>query len=61
MSLETFGSGSSFAVFAATVATVGNLPIEGLALIFGVYRFMSMAISLCNTIGNNVATIVVAK
>nr|WED69036.1 cation:dicarboxylase symporter family transporter [Pectobacterium colocasium] len=48
-------------VFAATVATVGNLPIEGLALIFGVYRFMSMAIALCNTIGNSVATIIVAK
>ncbi|MFJ5329995.1 cation:dicarboxylate symporter family transporter [Pectobacterium versatile] len=54
-------SGGSFVVFAATVATVGNLPIEGLALIFGVYRFMSMAIALCNTIGNSVATIVVAK
>ncbi|WP_263059708.1 cation:dicarboxylate symporter family transporter [Pectobacterium sp. F1-1] len=54
-------SGGSFVVFAATVATVGNLPLEGLALIFGVYRFMSMAIALCNTIGNSVATIVVAK
>jgi len=30
-------------------------------VIFGVYRFMSMAISTCNTIGNSVATVVVAK
>ncbi len=33
----------------------------GLALLFGVYRFMSMAIATCNTIGNSVATVVVAK
>jgi len=30
-------------------------------LLFGVYRFMSMAIATCNTIGNSVATVVVAK
>jgi aerobic C4-dicarboxylate transport protein len=30
-------------------------------VIFGVYRFMSMAISACNTIGNSVASVVVAK
>lgn len=30
-------------------------------MIFGVYRFLSMAISTCNTIGNSVATVVVAK
>ncbi|MCA1179504.1 MULTISPECIES: cation:dicarboxylate symporter family transporter [unclassified Pantoea] len=54
-------SGGSFVVFAATVTTVGHLPVEGLALIFGVYRFMSMAIATCNTIGNSVATVVVAR
>ncbi|WP_437615716.1 C4-dicarboxylate transporter DctA [Erwinia sp. V71] len=54
-------SGGSFVVFAATVATVGHLPVEGLALIFGVYRFMSMAIATCNTIGNSVATVVVSR
>ena len=54
-------SGGSFVVFAATVTSTGVLPVEGLAIIFGVYRFMSMAISTCNTIGNSVATVVVAK
>lgn len=54
-------SGGSFVVFAATVTTVGHLPVEGLALLFGVYRFMSMAIATCNTIGNSVATVVIAK
>lgn len=54
-------SGGSFVVFAATVTSTGILPVEGLAVIFGVYRFLSMAISTCNTIGNSVATVVVAK
>jgi aerobic C4-dicarboxylate transport protein len=54
-------SGGSFVVFAATVTSTGILPIEGLAVIFGVYRFMSMAIATCNTIGNSVATVIVAK
>ncbi|EKL1160758.1 C4-dicarboxylate transporter DctA [Klebsiella pneumoniae] len=54
-------SGGTFVVFAATVATVGHLPVEGLALIFGVYRFMSMAVATCNTIGNSVATVVVSR
>ena len=54
-------SGGSFVVFAATVTSTGILPIEGLAVIFGVYRFLSMAIATCNTIGNSVATVVIAK
>lgn len=54
-------SGGSFVVFAATVAATGTLPVEGLALIFGVYRFLSIAIATCNVVGNTVATIVVAK
>ncbi|MFZ4288731.1 cation:dicarboxylate symporter family transporter [Variovorax sp. HJSM1_2] len=54
-------SGGSFVVFAATVTSTGLLPVEGLAVIFGVYRFLSMAIATCNTVGNSVATVVVAK
>jgi aerobic C4-dicarboxylate transport protein len=54
-------SGGSFVVFAATVTSTGILPVEGLAVIFGVYRFLSMAIATCNTVGNSVATVVVAK
>ncbi len=54
-------SGGSFVVFAATVAATGTLPIDGLALIFGVYRFLSIAIATCNVVGNTVATLVVAK
>src|SRR4029079_3199032 len=54
-------TGGSFVVFAATVTATGILPLEGLAVLFGVYRFLSMAIATCNTIGNSVATVVVAK
>lgn len=54
-------SGGSFVVFAATVTASGILPVDGLALIFGVYRFLSIALATCNVIGNAVATVVVAK
>ncbi len=54
-------SGGSFVVFAATVTASGILPVDGLALIFGVYRFLSIALSTCNVIGNTVATVVVPK
>jgi aerobic C4-dicarboxylate transport protein len=37
------------------------LPIEGLALLFAVDNFLSMARALANVIGNGVATVVVAK
>jgi aerobic C4-dicarboxylate transport protein len=53
--------GGSFVVFAATVTSTGILPVEDLAVIFGVYRFMSIAIATCNTIGNSLATVVVAR
>src|SRR6185312_6561717 len=54
-------TGGSFVVFAATVAATGVLPVEGLAILFGVYRFMSIAIATTNVIGNSIATIVTAK
>jgi aerobic C4-dicarboxylate transport protein len=54
-------SGGTFVVFAATVTTTGILPLEGLPLIFGVYRFMSMINAVCNAVGNCVAAVVVSK
>jgi len=54
-------SGGSFVVFAATVAATGVLPVEGLAILFGVYRFMSIAVATTNVIGNSIATVVTAK
>jgi aerobic C4-dicarboxylate transport protein len=54
-------TGSGFIVLAATLSTMGTLPVAGLALILGVDRFMSEARALTNVIGNGVATLVVAK
>jgi aerobic C4-dicarboxylate transport protein len=54
-------TGSGFIVLAATLSAVGHVPVEGLALILGIDRFMSEARALTNLIGNGVATIVVGK
>jgi aerobic C4-dicarboxylate transport protein len=54
-------TGSGFIVLAATLQSVGHVPVEGLALILGIDRFMSEARALTNLVGNGVATIVVAK
>jgi aerobic C4-dicarboxylate transport protein len=54
-------TGSGFIVLAATLATVGSIPVASIALILGVDRFMSEARALTNLIGNGVATVVVAK
>lgn len=54
-------TGSGFIVLAATLSSVGGVPVEGLALILGVDRFMSEGRALTNLVGNGVATVVVAK
>jgi len=54
-------TGAAFIVLATTVGASGILPLEGLALLFAVDSFLSMARALANVIGNGVATIVVAK
>jgi aerobic C4-dicarboxylate transport protein len=54
-------TGSGFVTLAATLSSVGTIPVAGLALILGVDRFMSEARALTNLIGNGVATVVVAR
>jgi aerobic C4-dicarboxylate transport protein len=54
-------TGSGFIVLAATLSSLGTLPVAGLTLILGIDRFMSEARALTNVIGNGVATLVVAK
>jgi len=54
-------TGSGFIVLAATLPTVGHIPVAAIALIFGIDRFMSEGRALTNIIGNTVATVVVAK
>ena len=54
-------TGSGFIVLAATLPTVGQIPVAAIALIFGIDRFMSEGRAITNIIGNTIATIVVAK
>ena len=54
-------AGSGFITLAATLAVVPTVPVEGMALILGVDRFMSEARALTNFIGNGVATIAVSR
>jgi aerobic C4-dicarboxylate transport protein len=55
-------TGSGFITLAATLAALGGkVPVEGVALVLGVDRFMSEARAITNLIGNGVATMVVAK
>lgn len=54
-------TGGGFVTLAATLSATGTLPVEGLALLLGVDRFMSEARAITNLIGNGVATVVVAK
>jgi aerobic C4-dicarboxylate transport protein len=54
-------TGSGFIVLAATLASLGTVPVASIALILGVDRFMSEARALTNLVGNGVATIAVAK
>ncbi|CAG2170289.1 unnamed protein product [Oppiella nova] len=54
-------TGSGFLVLASTLTALKVVPVEGLALLIGVDRFMSEARALTNMIGNTVATIVIAR
>ena len=54
-------TGSGFIVLTSTLAAIKVIPVEGVAILLGVDRFMSEARAITNVIGNGVATIVVAK
>jgi aerobic C4-dicarboxylate transport protein len=54
-------TGSGFIVLASTLSAVHVIPVEGLALLLGVDKFMSEARAITNFIGNGVATIFLAN
>jgi aerobic C4-dicarboxylate transport protein len=54
-------TGSGFIVLASTLQAVKVIPVEGLALLLGVDRFMSEARAITNIIGNGVATVWIAN
>ncbi len=54
-------TGSGFIVLASTLTALKVIPLEGLALLIGVDRFMSEGRAIINFIGNTIATVVIAK
>jgi aerobic C4-dicarboxylate transport protein len=53
-------TGSGFITLAATLAAVPSVPIQSLALLVGIDRFMSECRALTNLAGNAVATLVMS-
>jgi aerobic C4-dicarboxylate transport protein len=54
-------TGSGFIVLASTLAAIKIIPVEGVAILLGVDRFMSEARAITNVIGNGMASVVIAK
>jgi aerobic C4-dicarboxylate transport protein len=54
-------TGSGFIVLASTLTALHKIPVEGLAFLLGVDKFMSEARAITNIIGNGVATMVISK
>jgi aerobic C4-dicarboxylate transport protein len=54
-------TGAGFVTLAATLAIIPDIPIQSLAVIVGVDRFMSECRALTNLVGNGVATLVVSR
>ena len=54
-------TGSGFIILASTLTAIHKIPVEGLAFLLGVDKFMSEARAITNIIGNGVATIIISK
>ena len=54
-------TGSGFIILASTLTAVHKIPLEGLAFLLGVDKFMSEARAITNFIGNGVAAVVISK
>jgi aerobic C4-dicarboxylate transport protein len=54
-------TGAGFVALAATLTAVPGIPIEAMALLVGIDRFMSECRALTNLIGNGVATVAISR
>jgi aerobic C4-dicarboxylate transport protein len=54
-------TGAGFVTLAATLAIVPDIPIQSLAILVGIDKFMSECRALTNLIGNGVATVVISR
>ncbi|MEO8885675.1 MAG: C4-dicarboxylate transporter DctA [Mucilaginibacter sp.] len=54
-------TGGGFIVLTSTLAATKIIPVEGVAVLLGVDRFMSESRAITNMIGNGIAAVVIAK
>src|SRR5215470_14761824 len=54
-------TGAGFVTLAATLAIVPDIPIQSLAILLGVDKFMSECRALTNLVGNGVATVIISR
>jgi len=54
-------TGAGFVTLAATLAIVPDVPIQSLALLLGIDKFMSECRALTNLIGNGIACVVISR
>ena len=54
-------AGAAFVVLAATLLATCAIPVASVALVLGIHRLMSQALTPTNLLGNAVATIAIAK
>lgn len=54
-------TGAGFITLAATLAAVPSIPIQSIALLVGIDRFMSECRAITNLIGNGVATVAISR
>jgi aerobic C4-dicarboxylate transport protein len=54
-------TGAGFVTLAATLSVIPDIPVQSIAIILGIDKFMSECRALTNLIGNGVATIVISR
>jgi aerobic C4-dicarboxylate transport protein len=54
-------TGAGFVTLAATLTIIPDIPIQSLAILVGVDKFMSECRALTNLVGNGVATVVISR
>jgi aerobic C4-dicarboxylate transport protein len=54
-------TGAGFVTLAATLSIIPDIPIQSLAILLGIDKFMSECRALTNLVGNGVATVVISR
>lgn len=54
-------TGAGFVTLAATLAIIPDIPVQSIAILLGIDKFMSECRALTNLIGNGVATVVISR